>query len=204
MPDITAHAGALQTRPNTLESVKICLAAPGVRHVEVDVRFLPDGTPVLGHEKAGTVPLADCLALVAPTGKGLNLDMKETANVPAVVALLRAYGMEKTGFFTGIAPSAAAAVRDCGVRYYLNCSPKKSGADALALVELAKELGAVGLNVCYRRCPAKLVAAAHKAGLPVSVWTVDKPRAMRRMLALSVDNITTRRPDVWEELLHAA
>jgi glycerophosphoryl diester phosphodiesterase len=41
-----------------------------------------------------------------------------------------------------------------------------------------------------------LVTAAHQAGLPVSVWTVDDPTEMRRLSGLGVDAITTNRPDV--------
>jgi glycerophosphoryl diester phosphodiesterase len=41
-----------------------------------------------------------------------------------------------------------------------------------------------------------LVALAHGAGLPVSVWTVDDPVDVRRLAALGVDAITTNRPEV--------
>ncbi|MGH2371390.1 MAG: glycerophosphodiester phosphodiesterase, partial [Chloroflexota bacterium] len=40
------------------------------------------------------------------------------------------------------------------------------------------------------------VDAAHGAGLPVSVWTVDDPATMEQLAAHGVDAITTNRPNV--------
>lgn len=42
----------------------------------------------------------------------------------------------------------------------------------------------------------RFVSAAHRAGLPVKVWTVNEVPAMRRLLALGVDALITDRPDL--------
>jgi glycerophosphoryl diester phosphodiesterase len=42
---------------------------------------------------------------------------------------------------------------------------------------------------------AELVAAAHRNGLEIHVWTVNDEAAMRRLLALGVDGIMTDYPD---------
>jgi glycerophosphoryl diester phosphodiesterase len=42
----------------------------------------------------------------------------------------------------------------------------------------------------------RFVAAAHRAGVPVKVWTVNAADAMRRLLAIGVDALITDRPDV--------
>jgi glycerophosphoryl diester phosphodiesterase len=47
----------------------------------------------------------------------------------------------------------------------------------------------------------RLVAAAHRAGLHVHVWTVDDETSMARLLDLGVDGIMTDRPRVLKELL---
>ena len=42
----------------------------------------------------------------------------------------------------------------------------------------------------------RFVAAAHRAGIPVKVWTVNAPDAMRRLTAIGVDALITDRPDL--------
>ena len=38
--------------------------------------------------------------------------------------------------------------------------------------------------------------------MPVSLWTANTKKAMRRCIALGADNITTRRPDVLRPMLN--
>lgn len=54
-----------------------------------------------------------------------------------------------------------------------------------------------GLRVVDRR----FLAAAHRRGLPVTVWTINEPERMRELIALGVDGITTDRPDLLNEVL---
>lgn len=47
----------------------------------------------------------------------------------------------------------------------------------------------------------RFVKLAHKAGLPVQVWTVDEPQDIRRLLDWGVDAIISDRPDVAVEVV---
>jgi glycerophosphoryl diester phosphodiesterase len=47
----------------------------------------------------------------------------------------------------------------------------------------------------------RFLRAAHHAGKPVYVWTVDDPARMTRMIGLGVDGVITNRPDVAREVL---
>jgi glycerophosphoryl diester phosphodiesterase len=47
----------------------------------------------------------------------------------------------------------------------------------------------------------RFIWAAHRAGKPVYVWTVDDPARMVRMTGLGVDGLITNRPDVAREVL---
>jgi glycerophosphoryl diester phosphodiesterase len=58
------------------------------------------------------------------------------------------------------------------------------------------ELGAGFISPHESAVDAAFVRAAHDAGLPVSVWTVDDPQRMRALSNIGVDAITTNRPDV--------
>jgi glycerophosphoryl diester phosphodiesterase len=64
------------------------------------------------------------------------------------------------------------------------------------LVEAARQLGATFFSPQDSAVDAALVATAHEAGLPVSVWTVDEPQRMRALADLGVAAITTNVPDV--------
>jgi len=47
----------------------------------------------------------------------------------------------------------------------------------------------------------RFIRAAHRAGKPVYVWTVDDPARMVRMVGLGVDGLITNRPGVAREVL---
>ena len=192
---VTAHAGALNTKDNTLNSVKTALAC-GAAIFEVDVRFLPDGMPAIDHNKVGpeSVKLEEVFALMRGSEIQINLDMKENTDVPRMAELVAQYGLQGRAFMTGLSKSACRKLRGCGLPYYLN------GASAAA----AKKLGAAGININYLKCTEKRVRAAHERGLSVSVWTVNSPEAMRNMLRRGADNITTRCPDVLLEIIRHA
>jgi glycerophosphoryl diester phosphodiesterase len=46
--------------------------------------------------------------------------------------------------------------------------------------------------------------AAHRRGLPVTVWVVNDPEEMRHLIDAGVDGITTDRPDVLNKVLASA
>jgi len=185
---ITAHAGALGTATNTLHSIETALACPGVYCIEVDVRFLPDGTPALGHNTVdeSSVKLSEVFTLLQHNTCMVNLDMKAFSFMPRVLNVVDKHGFRERAFFTGLRESEIELLRNCTIPYYLN----DTNCDAAA------KLGAIGVNIHHKRCNKKLLKRARELGLLVSVWTVDKPRHMRKMRRLGVDNITTRHPDI--------
>jgi len=49
----------------------------------------------------------------------------------------------------------------------------------------------------------RFVCAAHRARLPVQVWTIDDAPTIRRLLELGVDAIMTNRPTLALEIIRA-
>jgi glycerophosphoryl diester phosphodiesterase len=83
------------------------------------------------------------------------------------------------------------------------CTSMGPGATALAKAASASgrvpRLGADCLQVPIRHGPVPLVTerfvrAAHRARLPIQVWTIDDAPTMRHLLNLGVDAIITNRP----------
>lgn len=67
-----------------------------------------------------------------------------------------------------------------------------AGVDALQVPERQGRLRVV---------TPRLIAAAHRHGVEVHVWTVNDPEEMRRLVAMGVDGIVTDRADVALEVL---
>ena len=205
---VTAHAGSLHTRANTPESFKAALAFP-IDYLEADVRFTPENEAYLSHDpvpvplQRNAMRLKELLKLVASLPKvRLNLDMKEYSGIGEMAALVKRSRMSTRVIMTGIGRDAVSRVRGSadGLPYLLNARPNlwqrhtAPGAAALARTILA--CGALGLNAHHLFVTRRLTRVLAKAGLSVSVWTVDGEREMRRFLSIPVDNITTNRVDV--------
>jgi glycerophosphoryl diester phosphodiesterase len=70
-----------------------------------------------------------------------------------------------------------------------------------ALVPVAYDALQVPERERVRVVDPRFVAAAHRRGIVVHVWTVDEPAPIRRLLDLGVDGIMTDRPDHLAEIL---
>ena len=62
------------------------------------------------------------------------------------------------------------------------------------LVALAAEFGADELSIHYSLATKKLMKNAAKRGFPVTVWTVDRARLLKRLTGLGVDAVITNDP----------
>lgn len=210
---VTAHAGCMGTPEDSLESV---IAGVGIKAdiCEVDVNMLGDGTPVLKHnavQKSDTnlVRLSQVFEYIKDKKIKLNLDIKNFNASSQVEIEASKYGVSDKVFYTGIDEGAAEKLQSSKskISYYLNYNLENSlvtfnyNKHIDELIDKMKKLGAIGINTDYHYCTAEAVDKIHKAGLLVSVWTVDDSGSMKKCLDMGVDNITTRHPDVLMEIL---
>jgi glycerophosphoryl diester phosphodiesterase len=70
-------------------------------------------------------------------------------------------------------------------------------------VTAARDAGAAFVSPWDGMTGPSVVAAAHRAGLGIIVWTVNDPDEMRSLASLEVDGIVTDRPDLLRAVLAA-
>lgn len=210
---VTAHTGCEGEKDNTLESIRAGINA-GAEIVEIDLHYLSDKTPVLSHDKPETdavseaVPsLESAFELLKDADVKMNVDVKSTENIAAVLPLAEKHGVKEKIFFTGVEEKDVEAVKQGakGIAYFLNVSvdkSKKNNSEYISsLVEKVKSTGAIGINLKYTGCSKALVEAFRNEKLLVSVWTANSKSVMYRCLSLEPDNITTRHPSVLREII---
>lgn len=207
---ITAHSGAFDTPDNSEEFVKK-VVKENLAVIELDVTFRPSGRPVMIHsdfpaEDEG-VPLENAFALIALHPRlQMNLDLKSLANLPAIDKMLKEYGIFERAFYTGVSEKWACVVKaNSAVPYYINVETDLRERSDRALAENIAEricsAGGIGLNSHYDLVSDIIVRAVRERGLKVSVWTANDVPAMGKCLKLKPDNITTRHPDVLNDLI---
>ena len=138
----------------------------------------------------------------------LNCDLKQGGLEDAVIALAARRGLERCLLFSGevaldfparhpaFAGQALLNIEHLLVDLYEQLSGGEVLADtrAAALVRECRARGFRLLNVDFHICTDGLVRAAAQSGVGLSFWTVDRPQDIRRVLALSPYNITSRQP----------
>ncbi|MCR5207137.1 MAG: glycerophosphodiester phosphodiesterase [Eubacterium sp.] len=207
---ITAHAGAFNTSPNSLETVNAAIEH-GVDILEVDIRQRPDGTVVMGHDIITTnndgVEVTLLFETVKPAKIKLNLDIKDTRSLPMLHDLIFEYGLEKRVFLTGIESfQANTAAEKCpGIDYYINYSPSRfkifSEDYQEKLLGMLEETGGIGINCNHAYASKTLCDMLHDHGYKLSVWTADKKYHIKRMLIIKPDNITTRQVELLQSII---
>ena len=204
---LTLHAGAMHTKPNSLESVRKALEW-GAQIVEFDVSFRPDGTPVIIHNSSPSqnqgILLKDALAIAAKNKNcKINLDIKSMKNLGEVDKLVSLAGLDGRAFYTGVFDDWVETVKNTSsIPYYLNhkitTQESTNPNAAQAVADKAKKLGAMGINSNFGTASKMFVDKMHENGLPVSLWTVNNAADMVKVIDIKPDNITTKYPHIFK------
>lgn len=166
-----------------------------VDRLELDALGRLDAGSWFGKEYSGErVPTLDeALALARECKLGLYLELKTrlAGSLPSLLAetLRRAGWVERTillSFRPATLKAAGAAAP--GARTALLVERR------LRAVWRAKQAGAAQLAPRHTLATPRLVRAAHRAGLLVVVWTVNRRGEIERMLRMGVDGIMTDHP----------
>jgi glycerophosphoryl diester phosphodiesterase len=137
----------------------------------------------------------------------VNIDTKADRSVAPLAEVVR-----RTGSLDRVCVGSFSAARVAEVRRLLPGVCTSTGPLAVGRLVLAGfglpvgRFSAACAQVPVRkgRLPVttkRLVAAAHRRGLQVHVWTLDDPVEMNRMLDLGVDGLMTDLPGVLKDVL---
>lgn len=160
-----------------------------------------------------TIPaLADVFAAFPATL--INLDIKATAPEVApyerlLAECIASHDRVDTTMVASFHDRALARYRVCAPAAWTSAGPDEVLAfwEAVAAGtadEVAVEYAALQVPRTYGDVEVvtpELVAAAHRAGLAVHVWTIDDAPTMRALLDLPVDGVVTNRPTLLRSVL---
>jgi glycerophosphoryl diester phosphodiesterase len=183
------------------------LSLAEVREADAGYRFSPDEGVTFPFRGTGVVvPTLEEL-LTRWDGVYLNIDAKADDTVAPLIALV-----DRLNAFDRVCIGSFSDRRVARIRTMARgriCSSMGQVATAMAYV--ASRSGRMpGFHADCLQVPwhwgrltldKRFVNAAHRAGLPVHVWTVDDEAEMERLLDLGVDGIMTDRPRVLKQVL---
>lgn len=222
-PQVIGHRGASAAAPeNTLPAFRLAFAQ-GADGIEIDVRWAAGGALAVHHDAnlsdgravAATVrgelpPSVPTLGEVLAAGPWfVNIEIKNDPAEPGCDLS----GAVIDGLVDGVVGEVAA--HDAGRRVLLSsfdwatvCRARTvapdlavawlvwtgTPGDPAGWVARAAGAGMRALNPQDALVDAGLIAAAHRAGLAVNVWTVDDPDRIRALARLGVDAVITNDP----------
>ena len=183
------------------------LSLAQVREADAGYTFSPDGGRTFPFRGTGVViPTLEEL-LTRWNDVYLNIDAKADDTVGPLIALvsrLNAFGRVCIGSFSD---RRVARIRVLARGRICSSMGQVATATAYAASRTGRmpRFHADCLQVPQRwgrlRIDRRFISAAHRAGLPVHVWTVDDDAEMESLLDLGVDGIMTDRPRVLKRVL---
>lgn len=141
----------------------------------------------------------------------INLDVKAARAAPPLAAAVRKAAAEDRVCLASFSDSRVLAVRRL-LGPAVCSSPGVRGVAALRLASYTPRAArmsrtaapCVQVPLRYRGrpfCDERLIAAAHRRGMQVHVWTVDTATEIDAVLDLGVDGVMTDRPEVLKQVL---
>lgn len=190
---ITAHSGCEGTAPNSREHVMAAFAS-GAEMLEIDINRAGD-LLYLSHDRADPADcpsFGDFLDWLEPHPEiRVNCDVKEDGLAGTIMEMANRRGMASQMVFTGSAHTEEEEIRSSGGEFWYSIWKPEETEKAIAS---CLATGARIINAPYRFATEESKARLDSLGLGFSCWTADTEEEIRRLLALGVYNITTRKP----------
>jgi glycerophosphoryl diester phosphodiesterase len=148
--------------------------------------------------------LGEVLALVAPAGAGLLIEIKTPGEAVTYTRhgdrVERAAGRLGRCVILAFNPAVVSQVRRLAPRtptaLLVDRHVAEAGVPPMDAVDWARDAGVTFLGLHHSLCDTPLVAAAHRLGIAVGVFTVNDAATRDRLVAAGVDVIITDRPEL--------
>jgi glycerophosphoryl diester phosphodiesterase len=213
MTAIWAHRGVTTIELENTVAAFEAAARMGIDGVELDVRATADGAPAIHHdsklrdgraiaglgvdELPAQVPLLDA-ALDACGSLVVNIEIKEPRSMAdAVVAEVKARGIQSQVVVSSFDLATVDRVRrldDSIPTGYLTTPAHRRF--ATRSLGTCQRHGHTAFHPYFRAVDARLIDAAHAAGIALNTWTVDNPDRIAAFARDGIDAIVTNVPDV--------
>lgn len=213
--NITAHAGCMGTRMDSIESVEAGIKY-GADIIEIDLNIDGSGILVLSHDNPKAEIKYPAFEEVLEIIKKeqylvLNIDIKDIKVLGKLNRIISDYGIKDRTFFTGVDFKAIIENQEIlrETNYFINLDKPKLNITKLNnkdyLMELFDELkllNIMGININYRFVTPEIISICKEKGMLSSVWTVDDVDEMKKIINLKVSSITTKRVDILRNLIN--
>lgn len=209
--DITAHGGALGTGRNSQRFFDKIKDYP-VDIIEVDIyqwrgHLYISHLPKLFPQKRA-ITLRYVFEFIKEHSFRINCDIKQKGLVKPVLALAKDVGVTENIIFTGSVSLKDICNLTEGCAYlntviYRPLKPVKENLHKIkAFIDNLNCAQIKGINLSYKYCTDEMLEKAHELGIRLSVFTVDDPKVLERLVkSPAIDNLTTNIPDAALKLL---
>jgi glycerophosphoryl diester phosphodiesterase len=141
--------------------------------------------------------LKEIIDLVKGSGADLFIEIKDRERYPpdleaTLLSLIRENHMETRTRVLSFSAQSIRKVKELDASIPTVLLLSEAGHDP---VRVTAGVPADELGLRFKCLTPAIIAAARSEGVCISVWTVDEPGDMRRMIELGVDRITTNYPD---------
>jgi glycerophosphoryl diester phosphodiesterase len=215
------HRGAAALAPeNTIPSLALAVEL-GCDLVELDV-IAADGTLVLAHSpeelRGEPSTLDEALAFLAPTGRGIQVDLKATGTEAAIVDALRRHDAVERSLVSTFWPRSLRVLHDLepelarGLTYPEDrhglsarrilgglVRPGLAAMRSVLALRLQRMLAGANANVAVLHLQVvsdSVVRRCHELDVPVLAWTALSSEEVRRLDRLGVDGVIADDPRI--------
>ena len=210
--NITAHAGCMNTKMDSIESVKAGIEY-GADIIEIELN-IKDETLILSHDVPKAHIEYEKFERVLDIMKiykniQLNIDVKDVLALGTLKDMIMKYEFMNRIIITGLTYQDILDNKRYieEFKYLVNLDYNdlkkifKSEKDHASELKKLYDTRAIGVNLNYKDISSDIADEFRKRDFQVHVWTVDKAEDMKEILKYDINSITTNKIDLLKKCM---